>query len=131
MITIDYLKNHPQHIPTLAKLWMDTIGKMWAPDVTIEDAIHRFQSHLNIDALPLTFVALDKNIPVGMCSLRLTDGIRSDLSPWLGSSVVDPKYQNQGLGKMLINAVKDKAKIMGYSKLYLFAFDPTLTECYT
>lgn len=47
MITIDYLKHHHQHIPTLATLWMGTIGKMWAPHVTIEDVIHRFQTHLN------------------------------------------------------------------------------------
>lgn len=131
MITIDYLKHHTQHITTLANLWADAIGKMWAPHVTIEEAIQRFQSHINVDAMPLTLVALDGNMPVGMCSLRLTDGIRPDLSPWLGSLVVDPKHQNQGIGKMLINATKDKAKHLGYQGLYLFTFDPTLPTYYS
>jgi predicted N-acetyltransferase YhbS len=99
MITIDYLKHHPQHIPTVATLWLDTIGKMWAPHVTREEVIQRFQTRLNSDILPLTLVALDNNIPVGMCSLCFIDGIRSDLSPWLGSLLVDPKYQNKGIGK--------------------------------
>jgi hypothetical protein len=81
MIKIDYLKHHPQHIHPLAKIWVDTIGHIWAPHVTFEEAIQRFQTHLNDDTLPLTFVALDNSIPVGMCSLRLTDGIRPDLSP--------------------------------------------------
>lgn len=130
MITIDYLKHHPEAIPTLAALWLDTIGKMWAPLVTIGEAIQRFQSHLNVDGMPLTLVALDGKIPVGMCSLRKTDGIRPDLSPWLGSLVVDPKHQNQGIGKILINATKDKANQLGYQKLYLFTFDPTLPTYY-
>ncbi len=130
LITIDYLKIHPQHIPTLAKTWANTLGKIWAPHVTIEEAIAHFQTHLNTETLPLTFVALDGNTPVGRSSLRLTNHIRPDLSPWLGSLVVDPQRQNKGIGKMLINATKDKAKIMGYKTLYLFTFDPTLPSYY-
>jgi GNAT superfamily N-acetyltransferase len=131
MIKIDYLKHHPQHIPPLAKIWLDTIGKMWAPQVSLEETCKRFQTHLNSDTLPLTFVALDHTIPVGMCSLRLTDGLRPDLSPWLGSLVVDPKYQNHGIGKLLINATQDKARQLGFEKLHLFTFDPTLPNYYS
>lgn len=130
MITIDYLKHHPQHIPTLTEIWLDVIGKKWTPHVTFEEAKQRFQTRLNADTLPLTLVALDENIPVGMCSLCFIDGIRNDLSPWLGSLVVDPQRQNKGIGKMLINSTKDKAKIMGYKTLYLFTFDPTLPSYY-
>ena len=130
MITIDYLKHHPDSIPILATLWLDTIGRLWAPHVTREEVIQRFQSHLNIDTLPLTFVALDGDIPVGMCSLRLTDGIRPDLSPWLGSLLVDPKYQNNGIGKMLIKTTQSKAKDLGYNTLHLFTFDPNLPSYY-
>ena len=80
--------------------------------------------------MPITFVALDGDLPVGMCSLRENDGIRPDLTPWLGSLVVDPKYQKQGIGKMLIDVTVLKAKELGFEKLYLFAFDPTIPEYY-
>jgi N-acetylglutamate synthase-like GNAT family acetyltransferase len=63
-------------------------------------------------------------------SLRENDGIRPDLTPWLGSLVVDPKYQKQGIGKMLIDVTVRQAKELGFEKLYLFAFDPTIPEYY-
>lgn len=130
MITIDYLKHHPHHIPTLAKIWADTIGKQWVPHIPIEDAVKRFQTHLNINELPFTLIALNNDTPLGMCSLRATDGIRPDLTPWLGSLVVDPQHQNKGIGKLLINAIKHEAKSRGYPHLYLFTFDPALPEYY-
>ncbi len=80
--------------------------------------------------LLITFIALDGDVPSGMCSLRENDGIRLDLTPWLGPLVVDPKYQKQGIGKMLIDVTVDKAKELGFEKLYLFAIDPTMPEYY-
>lgn len=65
-----------------------------------------------------------------MCSLRENDGIRLDLRPWFGSLVVDPKHQKQGIGKMLLDVAALKEKELGFEKLYLFAFDPTIPEYY-
>lgn len=130
MIKIDLLKNHPNTIPALAHIWHEVLGKIWVPDVLVERVITRFAEHLNEQALPITFVALDGDLPVGMCSLRENDGIRPDLTPWLGSLVVDPKYQKQGIGKMLIDVTVRQAKELGFEKLYLFAFDPTIPEYY-
>ena len=130
MITIDLLKNHPKAIPVLTKIWREVLGQVWIPDVSIERVEQKFLQHLNDQILPLTFVALHNNTPVGMCSLRENDGIRPDLTPWLGSLVVDPKYQKQGIGKMLVDVAVMKAKKLGFEKLYLFAFDPTIPEYY-
>jgi GNAT superfamily N-acetyltransferase len=130
MIEIDLLKNHPNTIPALAHIWHEVLGKIWVPDVPVERVIIRFAEHLNDQALPITFIALDGDLPVGMCSLRENDGIRPDITPWLGSLVVDPKYQNQGIGKMLVDVAVRQAKERGFKKLYLFAFDPTIPEYY-
>jgi predicted N-acetyltransferase YhbS len=130
MITIDLLKNHPQTIRRCAEIWHEVLGKIWVPDIPVQQVIQRFSEHLNEDALPITFVALDGERPVGMCSLRENDGIRLHITPWLGSLVVDPKYQKQGIGNMLIDATKNKAKQLGFDKLYLFAFDPTIPDYY-
>lgn len=131
MITIDFLKNHAGCIPRLAEIWHEGLGKIWLPDVPVERVIQRFGDHLNKDKLPITWIALDTDKPVGMCSLRENDGIRPDIKPWLGSLVVDSKYRQQGIGKMLIDAVKNKAQELGFNKLYLFAFDPTIPEYYS
>ena len=130
MIKIELLKNHPEAIESLARIWHQVLGRIWVPDVPIERVKQRFVEHLNDDSIPLTFVALFNDKPIGMCSLRENDGIRPDLMPWLGSLVVDPDYQKQGIGEKLINATKEKAKQLGFEQLFLFAFDPTIPEYY-
>lgn len=129
-ITIDRLKNHPQSIPALAQIWHEVLGTIWVPDVPIKKVEDNLKQHLNDQQLPLTYVAFDGNVPVGMCSLRVNDGIRSDLTPWLGSLVVAPNYQNQGIAKKLIERVEQHALSLGFQNLYLFAFDQTIPNYY-
>ena len=101
------------------------------PDIPVEQVENNFKRHLNHQELPLTFVAFDGNAPVGMCSLRINDGIRPELTPWLGSLVVAPIYQKQGIAKKLIKCVEQHALNLGFQNLYLFAFDPTIPNYYS
>lgn len=130
MIKIELLKNHPNAIPRLAQIWHEVLGRLWVPDVPIKRVEQNFLKHLNNQTLPLTFVAFHNDTPVGMCSLRENDGIRPDLIPWLGSLVVAPSYQKQGIAKKLMAATQQKAIELGFKKLYLFAFDPTIPNYY-
>jgi len=130
MITIELLKNHPDAISSLAKIWHELLGQRWAPDVQLEDVEQKFYTHLNEAKLPLALVALANDKPIGMCALRENDGIREELKPWLGSLIVDKRYQNRGIGKQLMDAMKTYAKNMGFSELYLLTFDLTLPEYY-
>lgn len=129
MIKIDILKNHPHAIPVLANIWHDVLGKIWMPEIGMEEIESGYYEELNED-LPLAYVALYDGVPVGTCSLHLDGGIRPDLKPWLGDLVVDSKYQKQGLGKMLLSVAVEKAKEIGFEKLYLFTFDPATPEYY-
>jgi predicted N-acetyltransferase YhbS len=129
MIKSDLLKNHSHTIPMLAKIWHEGIGKIWMPEISVEESRTLYEEELQQD-MPLTYVALDGNIPIGSCTLELDAGIRSDLKPWLGDLVVSTKSQKQGIGKMLIDVAVDKAKVLGFEKLYLFTFDPAITEYY-
>lgn len=131
MLTIEFLKNRPEAIPRLAQIWHEVLGKVWVPHVPINSIIEVFHNHLNDNALPLTVVAMENNASVGMCSLRLDGGLKSDLKPWLSSLAVDPMHQKKGIAKKLIEAIKVKAKEMGYPKLYLFAFDSAVADYYT
>lgn len=130
MIKIDYLKNHSEIIPELATIWYEVLGKIWVPDVPIERVHQKYKEHLNDLSMPLTFVAFDGIKPVGMCSLRENDGIRPDLTPWLGSLVVTPAYQKQGIAALLIKSIKTRSIELGFKKLYLFAFDFNILEYY-
>jgi len=130
MIKIDFLKNHPNAIPRLAQIWHELIGRIWTPDIMVTEVEAWMHEWNNQDALPLAHVALNDNIPVGSCSLQVNDGIRSDLSPWLGDLCVDPAYQKLGIGQLLIDATKESAKHLGFDKLYLFAFDSASASYY-
>ena len=129
MIKIDLLKNHPHTVPTLARIWHEGIGKIWMPQISIEESESLYDEELQQD-MPLTYVALDGEIPIGSCTLELDAGIRPDLKPWLGDLVVSEKHQKQGIGKMLVDVAIEKAKALGFDKLYLFAFDSAITGYY-
>ena len=129
MIKIDLLKNHSHSIPTLANIWHEVLGKIWMPEIGIEEIESGYYEELNED-LPLAYVAFYDEIPVGTCSLQLDGGIRPELKPWLGDLVVDAKYQKRGIGNMLIDIAMKKAKSLGFEKVYLFAFDPSIPEYY-
>ncbi|TAK77614.1 MAG: GNAT family N-acetyltransferase [Gammaproteobacteria bacterium] len=127
---IQPLTNHPHHIPTLATLWYEEISRHWVPNASVERNTHQLIEHSNANKTPMAFVALHQNQPIGMACLRENDGIRPDLTPWLGSLIVHPHHRKRKVGEMLIEAVKSQAKIFGHHILYLLAFDPTIPHWY-
>ncbi|MDA0911496.1 MAG: GNAT family N-acetyltransferase [Proteobacteria bacterium] len=130
MIKIDLLKNHPDTIPVLANIWHEVLGKILFPELTIREIELLTYDELCHPDETNSFAALYDEIPVGFCTFKLKKDFRPDLGPWLADVVVDPKYQKQGIGRMLIDATVLKAKERGFKKLYLFAFDPTIPEYY-
>ncbi|MDF2550075.1 MAG: acetyltransferase, family [Chlamydiales bacterium] len=129
-LTIDILKNYPGSIAELAEIWIEALGKKEFPEVPVEQVINRLKEHGNEGKLPLTVVVMDHRRPVGMCSLMEKEGIRLDLKPWLGALVVNPLDQKRGIGKMLIEATKQKAQNLGFNQIYLFTFDERLPQYY-
>ncbi len=73
------------------------------------------------ETVPLSFVAVEGSLPVGMVTLKCDDlWSRKDLNPWLASLYVLPEYRKGGAGQALIRAVIARAKELGYHRLYLF-----------
>lgn len=128
-IKIAYLGDYPETIPILGSIWYEVLGKIWMPEISIEKIESLYYEELKGD-MPFTYIAFCGETPVGSCTLQLNDGIRPDLKPWLGDLVIDPKYQKQGIGKMLVSATIEKAKQLNFKKLYLFAFDLTVLSFY-
>lgn len=119
-----------EHLPALAELWYKEISRQWVPGASIERAQRQLVEHLNHDKLPLGYVALQDKQAIGMAFLRENDGVRPDLTPWLGSLIVHPQYRRQKLGETLIEQIKTEARDRGYEVLYLLAFDPTIPQWY-
>src|SRR5580765_2914929 len=106
MTKIALLMDHPETITDLTNIWHEVLGKIWLPDVSKQAVSAKLGAHLNESVLPIGLVALKNGKAVGMCCLRENDGIRDDLTPWLGSLVVHPNFQKRGIGKMLMQATK-------------------------
>lgn len=130
MIKIDLLKKHPQTIPALANIWHVGLGKIWFPELTIQEIESLTYDELETPDETTSFVALCDDIPVGFCTFKLKEEFRPDLGPWLADVIVAPEHQKQGIGKKLVEVAVEKAKELGFKKLYLFTFDPALLPYY-
>lgn len=130
MIYICLLKDYPEAISELVQIWRKTLGQGWLSHIDSAQIKEWMNDWLNDEKLPLALVARENNKLVGMCSLQMNDGIRPDLFPWLGDVCVDPEYQNQGVGKLLVRAAIEKVREMGFESLYLFIFEESLVEYY-
>lgn len=128
-IKLHYLADKPELIPICAAWAFSAWGK-YNPAVTTQNRIESFQKHCNKKSAPLTIIAMDGNKAIGMASLRENDGIRQDLSPWLGSLYVHEDSRNQGLGEQLIREVNRKAAELGFKEIYLLTYEESLPNWY-
>lgn len=79
-------------------------------------ALHNTQR----DRIPMTFVAMLQDQPIGMVSLWMNDlACRQDLHPWLASLYVDEAYRNRGIGRQLQVHATSAARELGYARIYL------------
>jgi len=120
---IEYLADHIDHVPVLAKWFHDQWGHL-DPDRSIEDGTERLYSKANRDKMPITFVAIDGDRPIGSASLVECDmDTRAHLKPWLASVYVDAQFRTRGIGSSLVRRVVDEARVHGFSILYLWTPD--------
>jgi len=129
MMRIDLLKNHPHTIPALAKIWQNELGQRWMPELTLEEITSLYFKELHQE-MPVTYVALQDEIPMGSCTLELDAEICPHLSPWIGDLVVDGPYQRQGIGTMLLVHMSRLAKELGFNILYLYTYDAAVVPFY-
>ena len=120
---IERLENNPIFIPIIAKWLYDQWG--WKhPDGSIDRAKRNLSCPPDSMGLPIAFVAVDDDTPIGVARLKMHDmDARKDLSPWLASVFVHPGQRGLGIGTALCTRVVSEAGMMGFTKLYLFTPD--------
>ena len=95
---LDLLKNCPQVIPTLAR-WMYEEWHPYDSSLTKEKLLCSFQTHLNTNAIPITFVVLKDDLPIGVISLKKETAPEFADFPenaiWMDSLQVVPEERNQ------------------------------------
>lgn len=92
----------------------------WLSDSPLEYVKYSTKHNLQRDRIPMTFMALVNDRPVGTVALWMNDlSCRQDLSPWLASLYVDEEYRNMGIGAKLQAHAISVARDLNYEKLYL------------
>ena len=110
--------------PTLAEqvsVWgFDEWGHL-NPGQTLDERRAKVQGKMNVDRVPIAFVALDVDDGiVGTASLIFDDLEDDPRNPWLASVYVPPAHRQRGIASALVSAVEAAARRIGYDRLYLF-----------
>ena len=120
MMKIDFLGNHLNLLPELAKLQFDE-WKHFSPGTTLEDRILKLQNMAQSNDVPFMVVAYDNDQLIGSAALVLEDmRTRKDLSPWLASVFVKPEFRKSGIATVLVSHIEDEATRLGIEKLFLY-----------
>jgi len=91
------------------------------PGETLAQRVIRIQGKMNVDRVPIAFVALDdEGGIVGTASLIFDDLEGDPRNPWLASVYVPPEQRKKGIASALVRTVEDAARRVGYTRLYLF-----------
>lgn len=125
-VQIKYLADVPEFVPELAQWTLDAWSK-YDPTLTVNGVTNSLKNKLNKDQLPITFVAIVANKPVGMISIKPEVKVAGyeDRNLWLGSFWVVAEQRDQGIGTQLLNKAYAKARELGHHKISLFASDPS------
>ena len=96
------------------------------PGETLQQRQVRIRGKMNVDRVPVAFLALDRtDALVGTVSLIFDDLEGDPRNPWLASVFVPTEQRGKGIASALVRTVEDAARRLGYSRLYLFTTSAT------
>lgn len=118
MITIAYLADHPETIPTLAS-WFRAQWAAYYASQTPAEVEQGFYEEAARDGIPVRLVAFNAGELAGTIVLR-ERAISSlpEFQPGLGGLLVSMAQREQGIGTELVRAGMDLARRQGYAQVY-------------
>jgi GNAT superfamily N-acetyltransferase len=126
---IDYLADHPEFIPALAR-WHYEEWSYLRPGDSVEARLSRLRAACGRGEIPTVFVAFSDGTLFGSAMLIAHDmDTRMDLTPWLAGVFVAPDYRRRGIGSALVGRVVECAAGLGVRRLYLYT--PSAGQMYS
>jgi RimJ/RimL family protein N-acetyltransferase len=118
MITIGFLADYPDTIPTLAKWFRDQWPDYYA-DMSQAELERDFLEDASRSRLPIRLVAFESNELAGTIILRERGSeTLPDLQPELGGLYVVESHRGHGIGTELVRAGMQLARDQGYGAVY-------------
>jgi len=121
---IDYLKNKMEHLETINR-WLYNQWGYHDPDGSEKKWFNDRKEKLkNRKLLPIIFIAIEDETPVGTASIIKSDmKTHPELEPWLANVYVKEDKRGNGFGTELVKRVLKESKLNNLKKLYLFTPD--------
>lgn len=114
------LVERPDLVEQVSVWGFDEWGHL-SPGQTLDQRRAKIRGKMNVDRVPIAFVALDDaDEIVGTASLIFDDLEGDPRNPWLASVYVPDRQRKQGIASALVRAVEAAARRIGYDRLYLF-----------
>ena len=114
MVTIGFLADHLDTIPTLVK-WFRTQWYDYFADLSDEEMTRDFLEDISRNSIPSRLVAFESSEVVGTIVLRKSENeILLEYQPELGGLYVMESYRGQGIGTELVQAGMKLAHEQGY-----------------
>lgn len=118
MITIDFLADHPDTIPTLAKWFRDQWPDYYA-DMSQEEMELDFLEDASHDRLPIRLVAFESSELAGTIILRKSNTeMPPGFQPELGGLYVVESHRGHGIATELVRAGMKVALDQGYESVF-------------
>lgn len=117
---IDPLIDHLDLVPIIAQWHWQEWG---TTDIEgdVETRTKKLRTDLRRDRVPIMFVALDGNVPLGTSALSASDmTTHPELTPWLANIYVAPAARGRGIAKALVLYAMQQAMAFGHLRLYLY-----------
>lgn len=118
-IEFELLFNNQELIEDFTKL----IYKNWShlrPDSSYEELLLRIKKKVSSNKIPIHIIAKNNNEFIGGLIIKENEMEQfPDFKYWIGSVVVEPKYQDQKIATKLLNYSCQIAKEKKIKKLYL------------
>jgi RimJ/RimL family protein N-acetyltransferase len=117
MITIGFLADYPDTIPTLAK-WFRAQWPDYHADMSQEDMEQDFLEDASRDRLPIRLIAFESSELVGTIILREQAVSSPEFQPELGGLYVVESHRRHGIATELVRAGMQVALDQGYETVY-------------
>lgn len=117
-ISVEPLALHPQAIPVL-RGWFEAEWPAYYGPGGPGSAQRDLEACANEASLPVGVVALLEGEVCGVAALK-AESIPSHahLSPWAAAGLVDPALRGRGIGRLLLAAVEQQARKLGFAQVY-------------
>lgn len=123
------LRQHPQHVPFVARLVHDEFWAGVPGGLTEDDLARALAGRAAPGRVIASLLALDGDEPLGCVHLIDNDDASlPDLHPWLAAMVVVPARRGHGIGSALVRTLLAEARALGFEHVWLGTDGPGFYE---